>query len=229
VTKTGSVTRHPSPVKPPPIGLLGGTFDPIHLGHLRLAEEMVTALGLTTLRIMPSGTPPHRRAPAATAGHRREMVARAIADNPHFVMEASELERSGPGYMVDTLSVLRLEQVPDTPIILILGVDAFAGLSAWHDWTRLFELCHFAVAQRPGYADWQAQLAPALREALSARLAKQADDLHACPAGRILLVESTPLDISASRIRTDLRAGRSVRYLLPDRVLEYIDTHRLYR
>lgn len=211
-----------------PLGLLGGTFDPIHHGHLRLAEEMATALNLAEVRIMPAGVPPHRAAPLAEATQRRAMVQLAIGANPRFSLDASELERPGPGYMVDTLKTMRDRLGDSRAIVLILGADAFSGLTTWRHWPRLFELCHFAIALRPGYADWERNLPDDLAGMYRERYSDDAQVLTESLSGRIVQRAITQLDISATRIRTDISAGRSPRYLLPDAVLDYIDQQRLY-
>jgi nicotinate-nucleotide adenylyltransferase len=229
VTTAESVTRRPSPVTQKAIGLLGGTFDPIHIGHLRLAEEVGEAFGLDAVRVMPAGTPPHRAAPVASAEHRRAMVELAIAGNPRLRLEAIELAKTEACYMVDTLAELRLELGETVAILLIVGADAFAGLESWRDWRRLFDLCHFVVAHRPGYAAWERRLTGALAGEYARRHRDDATLLKTVPAGYIARRAITPLDISASRLRADLGAGRSVRYLLPDPVLDYLERHRLYR
>lgn len=212
-------------------GLLGGTFDPIHYGHLRLAEELAEALGLDTVRFLPAGQPPHRGHPAAAASDRLAMVRLAIAGNPRFVVDQHEVHQTGPCYMVDTLTALRAEVGAATPIVLFMGADAFTGLTAWHEWSRLFDLAHLAVARRPGDGgeDWQARLPAELLDEFAARLAPDTGILRASPAGRIVLNTVTQLDIAASRIRALLAAGREPRYLLPDAVLDYINQNRLYR
>lgn len=214
-----------------PIGLLGGTFDPIHLGHLRLAEELGEALNLEEVRLLPTGTPPHRAVPQASAAHRLAMVRLAIAGNPRFTVDEHEIHKTTPCYMVDTLSELRAALGNERPLTLFLGADAFLGLSTWHDWQRLFHLAHLAVAQRPGFdrADWQAAMPEALAQQLAQRESASPADLHSAPAGRIYLHEITQLDIAARRIRALIAAGRSIRYLVPDAVLDYIERHRLYR
>lgn len=214
-----------------PIGLLGGTFDPIHYGHLRLAEEMGEALGLAEVRVLPTGTPPHRAAPAAAAPQRLAMVRLAVAGNPRLVVDEHEIGKTTPCYMVDTLTELRGELGGERPLILFVGADAFLGLTGWHDWHLLVELAHLAVAHRPGFAPatWEAAMPPALRDELHGRRAGAAADLHSAPAGRIFIHEITQLDISASRVRALVGAHRSARYLVPDAVLDYIDHHHLYR
>ncbi len=214
-----------------PIGLLGGTFDPVHLGHLRLAEELGEALGLAEVRFLPTGTPPHRTQPAASAADRLAMVRLAIAGNPRFVLDEHEIHKTAPCYMVDTLTELRAELGSERPLVLFVGADAFLGLATWHDWRRLFDLAHLAVAQRPGFdpAGWQAAIPAALAAELERRRCEVADGLHSSPAGRIYVHEITQLDIAARRLRALLAAGRSVRYLVPEAVLDYIERHRLYR
>ena len=209
-------------------GLLGGTFDPIHHGHLRLAEEMAEALGLDEVRLLPTGTPPHRSAPAASAIHRLAMVQRAITGNPRFRLDTHEIHKTVPCYMVDTLGELRAELGHDVPIVLFLGADAFAGLARWHDWQRLFSLCHIAVAERPGY-DLDSRLPPELDAEHSQRRTARAQDLRTAPCGQIYRLAITQLDISATGIRARIAGHRSVRYLVPDAVLDYLQHHRLYQ
>ena len=215
----------------PAIGLLGGTFDPIHYGHLRLAEEMAEVLGLAHVRLMPSGLPPHRRSPVASAEMRGTMIKLAIAGNTSFELDHRELKKTTPCYMVESLLELREELGADTPISLFLGADAFAGLATWHQWERLFELAHLAVAHRPGYADesWQQALPRALRAVLAQRVTDQPETLRLSPSGRIFIHPVTQLDISASRLRDMLSQGSSTRYLTPDAVINYIKQHQLYR
>lgn len=224
---TGPVTRHPSRAARP-IGLLGGTFDPIHHGHLRLAEELGEQLGLDCVRFLPTGTPPHRGQPRAPAAHRLAMVKLAIADNPRFILDEHEIHKTEACYMADTLAELRAELGPDHPIVLFLGADAFAGLESWHDWRRLFGLAHFAIAERPG-CHLDRAMPPALADEFSARVCHLPADLAATPAGRVCRLAITQLDISASLIRELVGQGRSARYLLPAPVLDYIQQNHLYR
>ena len=211
----------------PPIGVFGGTFDPIHFGHLRLAEDMADALGLDRILFIPAGQPPHRGAPRTAARHRLEMVRRAIAGNPRFVADARELQRPQPSYTVDTLIALRAELGDAQPLWLLLGADAFLDLPSWHDWRRLFELANIAVAARPGARLMQtgAIMEPLKSEVLQRQ---RADGPATAPAGSVLLRATPPLDISATAIRDILARRRSARYLLPDAVLDYIHEHQLY-
>lgn len=208
------------------IGIFGGTFDPIHYGHLRLAEEAREALSLEQIVLIPSGQPPHRDAPQTLANHRLAMAQLAAAGNRSITVDPAEVESATPSYSVLTLERLRAQFGPARPLVLLLGADAFAGLASWYRWRELFALAHIAVANRPGHLP-QTPSAPLAAEA-EPRRAARVEDLFGAPAGRILSFEMTPLAISASLIRARLTAGRSVRYLLPDSVLDYIRSHRLY-
>jgi nicotinate-nucleotide adenylyltransferase len=211
----------------PPIGVFGGTFDPIHYGHLRLAEEMAETLGLARVLIVPAGQPPHRGAPQTAAAHRLEMARRAVAGNPRFEVDAREVQRPAPSYTVDTLTALRAELGNEQPLWLLLGADAFLGLPGWHEWRRLFELVNIAVAARPGARLTQSDAMPAeLKNEVSQR--QSAAGPVCSPAGAVLLRATPPLDISASAIRDILARRGSARYLLPDAVLDYIHEHQLY-
>lgn len=216
-----------------PLGLLGGTFDPIHFGHLRLAEEAREALGLGELRLMPAGRPPHRGEPGSTPEDRLAMARLGAAGNPALRVDDAEVRAQQKSYTVLTLERLRAEVGPQRPLVLILGADAFEGLPSWHRWTELFALAHIAVANRPGYAPhgrrWPATLSPELDAACRDRHTADAAALRNTPAGRVIPFDMTPLAISASLIRDLVRNGHSVRYLLPDSVLDYIAAHHLYR
>lgn len=215
--------------EPGPLGLFGGTFDPVHLGHLRLAEEAREALGLASVRWIPAGQPPHRGAPRLSGAHRLAMVRLAVAGNPAFQVDGAEVESTGPSYTVTTLERLRQELGPEQPLVLLLGADAFAGLPGWHRWQALLGLAHLVVLHRPGYALAAPALAPELEQLLAARQTGDPARLAGAPAGAILALPMTQLDISATHIRQLLAAGRSARYLLPPAVLDYIDQHQLYR
>ncbi len=216
-----------------PIGLLGGTFDPIHFGHLRLAEEARDALGLGQMRLIPAGEPPHRDTPRSPAAHRLAMAQLAIEGNPALVVDDIEIRQDGPSYSVLTLTRLREQLGAAQPLVLILGADAFEGLASWHRWQSLFELAHIAVANRPGYAPhgrrWPEVLSPELAKACDGRLLASPGALRDAPAGGIVAFDMTPLAISATLIRDLLAHGHSARYLLPDRVLDYIAAQHLYR
>lgn len=212
-----------------PLGVLGGTFDPIHFGHLRLAEELAQQLDCAEVRFIPAGRPWHRGAPGATPAQRLEMVRLAIEGNPRFVLDAREVSKNAPGYMVETLSELRQEMGSEQSLCLLLGADAFLALPTWHRWRELFGLAHVAVAHRPGFALLQAQMDGQLREELERRMSTDPSALQGLPAGRVMSCPITPLAISATAIRAGIEAGRSPRYLLPESVLDYIQAQNLYR
>jgi nicotinate-nucleotide adenylyltransferase len=214
-----------------PIGIFGGTFDPIHYGHLRLAEEIAEGAKLAAVRFLPSGTPPHRARPGADAEHRLAMARLATADNPCFAVDERETKRTGPGYTYDTLIELRQELGQNRPLALLLGADAFLELATWHRWRELFNLAHIVVAYRPGFPidTWQARMPEPLAHEYAVRYMQQPLAVHLASAGGIAAVSMTGLDISATFVRNALASGRSVRYLLPEPVLAYIRTHGLYR
>ena len=213
-----------------PIGILGGTFDPIHYGHLRLGEELAEALRLEEVRLLPSGTPPHRSAPAASSEHRLAMTRLAAEGNARFRVDEREVHRSGPGYMFDTLELLRAEVGPARALVLLLGADAFLELATWHRWHELFGLAHMAVAHRPGFPveRWAEQMPQPLAREYSARLMQQSLAVHLSPAGGVVIIPFTALDISATALRELLQSGKSARYLLPEAVLDYIRSNGLY-
>ena len=212
-----------------PIGILGGTFDPIHYAHLRLAEEMADALALGEVRFIPASVPPHRATPRVTAADRLAMTRAACAGNPRFVVDDRECRRQGPSFTVDTLMDLRADLGNQRPLCLLMGVDAFLGLTTWSRWETLFDLTHIAIAHRPGFALDPAEMPPALAQYLERLAAASISQIHAAAAGRIWLQPITPLDISATVIRAAIRGGLSPRYLLPDSVLDYIRSNTLYK
>ena len=213
-----------------PLGVFGGTFDPVHFGHLRLAEEAADALALDRVRWIPAGRPALRDAPRVGSWQRLDMVRLAIAGNPRFELDPAEVEASGPSYTVLTLERLRRPEVCGAvrPIVLLVGNDAFAGMAGWHRWERLFELAHVAVAHRPGYSVDPERLPSALAVEFRRRLCEDPAQLAGAPAGCIATFAMTPLDISATRIRSLLSNGASARYLMPESVIAYIHEHRYY-
>lgn len=208
------------------IGIYGGTFDPVHVGHLRTALEVRENLGLDELRFIPCQVPPHRPQPAATPTQRRAMLELALADGPAgFRVDPRELNRPGPSYMVDTLVSLRKE-VGHRPLILILGLDAFLGLPTWHRWRDIPRLAHLGVMRRPGQEPrWPAEL----KQEIDGRVTEELADLQSTAAGRTFWLNVTQLDISASHLRRLISAGKSPRYLTPEAVVRYITQHGLYR
>ena len=212
------------------MGILGGTFDPIHFGHLRLAEEMLELANLRQIRFIPAGTPPHRDIPQASARHRSAMVGLAIADQPAFVLDDREVDRTTPCYTVDTLRELRADLGATRPLCLLMGGDAFLELHTWHEWDQLFELAHIVVGYRPGFPIEERVTAatPALRLHYRQRLCA-ADTLSQQPAGGIAVLAIPELEISATLIRSRVAENRSIRYLLPNAVADYIHQHHLYK
>lgn len=211
------------------IGILGGTFDPIHFGHLRLAEEMLELANLRQIRFIPTGTPPHRDAPQTSARHRSAMVRLAITDQPAFVLDEREVERTAPCYTVDTLRELRAELGAAQPLCLLMGGDAFLQLHTWHEWEQLFELAHIVVGYRPGFTLEErihgatAELQRHYQQRLCA-----ANALSQQPCGGITELAIPKLEISATDIRRRVAEGRTIRYLLPNAVADYIHQHQLY-
>jgi len=214
------------------LGLFGGTFDPPHVAHLRLGLEARETLGLAEVCFIPAGRPALRDAPQCAAVHRLAMVERVVADMPGFSVDASEVleaaSSSGPNYTVETLERQRRRHGRQRPLVLLLGADAFARLEAWHRWRELFELAHIAVATRPGHDSIVGAGNAALDAEFAARRGNAAD-LAGAPAGRIVPFAITALEISASAIRRRLAQGLSARYLVADAVLDYIDSHQIYR
>lgn len=188
-----------------PLGVFGGTFDPVHLGHLRAAENACAALGLEQVVFVPAQCPPHRASPQGTALDRFAMVALATADNPCFVASDIELQRAGTSYTVDTLAALS-EAQPGRELVLIVGSDTLPELASWREHRRIFSLCSLAVVERPGQPE-----RPAPAEA------------------RVTRVRADGLAISATDLRQRVRDGASIRYLVPQPVAEYIRKRGLYR
>lgn len=212
-----------------PLGVFGGTFDPVHFGHLRLAEEACEALALDAVRWIPAGQPWHRTAPQTAAAHRLGMVRCATASNPLFDVDAREVESGNPSYTVETVLSLRAELGSTRPLVVILGTDAFSRLHTWHRWRELFELTHIGLATRAGQAVQASALDPALATELTARSRGDARALRSAPGGTIVRFDMTALAISATDLRARLARGASCRYLAPTAVLDYIRHHRLYR
>ena len=212
-----------------PVGIFGGTFDPVHYGHLRLAEEMLELANLRQIRFIPTGTPPHRAAPQVSAQHRSAMVQLAIADQPAFMLDEREVKRTTPCYTVDTLRELRADLGAAQPLCLLMGGDAFLQLHTWHEWEQLFELAHIVVGYRPGFTiDERIHSATAeLQQHYQQRLCT-ADDLSRQPSGGIAELAIPKLEISATDIRRRVAENRTIRYLLPNAVADYIHQHHLY-
>ena len=208
-----------------PIGIFGGTFDPIHFGHLRTAFELLQELRLAEVRFMPAGNPPHREATVANSELRLQMVRAATQGQPGFVVDDREIRREGLSYSVDTMRTLRAD-FPERSLCLIVGMDAFLGLPKWHQWRDLLELVHVVVAHRPG---WRAPTSGPLGELLVDRGTGRINDLHEALAGCIFIHAGTQLEISSTEFRKLVAAGRDPRFLMPDAVRAIIQQTGCYR
>ena len=206
------------------MGIFGGTFDPIHYGHLRTAFEMLQALRFDEVRFMPCGMPPHRGSTYADGAERLKMVQVATEGQPGFVVDDRELTRDGPSYSVDTLSALRAE-FPVRPLALMIGMDAFLGLTKWYQWREILQLAHIVVAHRPG---WRAPDMGPLGELLADRGTHRIGDLHQATSGQIYIHDVTQLEISSTEIRELVAAGRDPRFLMPDAVRDVILSNGCY-
>ena len=207
-----------------PLGVFGGTFDPIHYGHLRTAFEMLQALRFENVRFVPCGDPPHRGTTIASAKERLRMVELAIQGQRGFSLDDREVLRRGPSYSIDTLLSLR-EEFPDRALGLIVGMDAFLGLPSWHRWEEILGASHIIVAHRPG---WKAPDMGRLGELITEFGTHRVDDLHAAPSGRIHIHAVTQLEISSSEIRELVLAERDPRFLMPDSVRDEIMSSGCY-
>ncbi len=204
------------------IGIYGGTFDPVHYGHLRTAVEVKELFDLQELRLIPSFQPPHRLRPGALPEMRLRMLQLAIKNQSGLQVDTRELAREGPSYMVDTLQSLRAEE-ENKPLLLFVGADAFAGVTGWHRWQSLFDFAHLVVMNRP---DSQSVILP---EFLEQRQVKSSDALKQHAFGKLYFQNVTQLDISASKIRGIFAEKRNPAYLLPNDVINYIQQNKLYQ
>lgn len=203
----------------------GGTFDPVHVGHLAVARAVRAAFG-GPVHLLPAADPPHRERPGASAVQRAEMLSLAVAGEPGLFVDTRELRRAGPSYTADTLRELRADLGPDASLAWVVGADAFRGLPSWHDWPALLDLAHFVVVVRSGH-DLGA-LPAILAQALAGRRASQPEDLAAVPAGRVLELAMPPHPASASVLRERLARGRAGGDWLPPAVAGYIARQGLY-
>jgi len=214
-----------NPVAVRRVGILGGTFDPVHIGHLRSALEVAEFMCLDELRLLPNARPPHRDTPLVAAQDRLAMVRGAVQGVERLSVDARELARDKPSYTIDTLESIRGELNAHDQLFLVLGWDAFCGLPSWHRWEELLQHCHILVLQRP---DADVDPPDELRNLLAARSESDPTAMSG-PAGHISFVWQTPLAVSATQIRQLLASGKSVRFLVPEAVLAYIEAHDLYR
>ena len=211
------------------VGILGGTFNPIHFGHLRMAQELAEVLQLNELRFIPSANPPHKSEPEVNPSFRAEMVKIAIADNHHFKFDGRELQRKGASYTIDTLISLREELGEDSVLTLLMGSDAFVFLNTWHRWDELLNYCHIVLVQRPNFNQTQPKLPEDLEALLHNHYTENVGDLTIKNTGLIHMQKITALDISSTKIRSMLKSKKSPRYLMPEMVIDYIKQHQLYK
>ena len=207
--------------------LFGGTFDPVHYGHLIPVETLANLIALSRVIIMPNNVPPHRPQPEATSVQRKEMLALAISDKPLFTLDERELLRNTPSHTAETLKAWREEQGADAPLAFIIGQDSLLTLPTWHDYESILDNAHLIVCRRPGYSMEMAS--PKYQQWLERHMTYNPENLHSSPAGKIYLAETPWLNISASLIRERLMKGESCEDLVPESVLEYINQHGLYR
>jgi len=211
------------------IGLFGGTFDPVHFGHLRLATELAEAFHLDKVLFVPAGLPYHRgRAAHATNEERLTMLKLATARDARFDIDERELRREGDTYTYDTLVEIRRERGPDVSLVFLVGSDTFAKIDTWHRWTELFDLAHFAVAIRAEDSQWSTKGPGAFPREAWPRITLNLRELMGQPAGKVMTFAMTPLAISSTTIRALAGEGASVRYLTPDPVVEFIRSRSLY-
>lgn len=207
------------------IGILGGTFDPVHLGHLHIANEIYQQLHPKEIRFIPCYLPVHRTKPQATVMQRIAMLNLALEDKPHFVLDQREIQRAEPSYMIDTLHSLRTE-FPQESLCLILGSDAFAGFDCWKQWQEILELCHLIVIDRP---EARVNLNPILSDLVKQRGTTQTSIVQQNSAGAILLLPISPCPISATAIRDKIKHHLPVSPELNPKVWEYIIQHQIYQ
>ncbi len=213
--------------KPTLRAIYGGTFDPVHYGHLRPVEALAQRIGLSRVIIMPNNVPPHRPQPRASSEQRKTMVALAIAGRPLFELDERELRRSTPSWTVETLDEVRHECGPVQPLAFIIGQDSLLSLSQWHSYETLPALCHILVTRRPGYT--LKMKTPQEQAWLERYLTNDIRELHNRPAGRIFIADTPELDISATDIRKRLAQHQPCDDVVPPAVLEYIQHNGLYR
>lgn len=220
-----SASPSSAPPLSPLVGVFGGTFNPVHYGHLRSALELVERLELEQLSLMPSALPPHRDAPKCSAERRAAMVELAVSGEPRLVCDAREMQRPGKSYTIDSLIELRGELGAQQGICMVLGCDAVQEIATWHRWQELLDWAHIVIIARPG---WQLPRAGKLAHWLNTHQLESSALLRQHPCGGIVVEELRPLSISSTEIRDLLASGRSARYLMPQSVLDYIQRHKLY-
>lgn len=218
-----------SALRRPALGLFGGTFDPVHFGHLRLATELAEAFRLERVVFIPAGLPYHRgRSAHASNDERLTMLKLAIARDPRFDVDDRELRREGETYTYDTLAQVRAERGPETALVFLVGSDAFAKIDTWHRWSELFDLAHFAVAIRGEDDAWATKGPGAFPREVWPRITLNLREMLSAPSGKVMTFRMTPLAISSTGLRELSAQGSSIRYLTPDPVVEFVRAHRIY-
>lgn len=207
--------------------IYGGTFDPIHYGHLKSVTALAEKVALDQVIIMPNNVPPHRPQPQASSAQRKKMIELAIANNPLFTLDCRELQRSTPSWTVETLEQIRAEKGGQQPLAFIIGQDSLLSLPRWHRWETLLSLCHLLVCQRPGYS--LTMETPELQRWLERHQTDSVASLHQQPAGKIFIAPTPLYDISATTIRLRLESGKTCEDLLPTAVSDFIHQQHLYR
>jgi len=208
-----------------PIGLFGGTFDPIHSGHLKIAEQLIDLLDLQCMQFIPNKHPMYRDKPVANAKHRLAMTRIATAHYPKFIVNDVEINRPGPTYTIDTITAIR-EQIPKQPLCLLIGEDVFASMNGWHDWKKIPDMVHLIIIDRPGVTHpYNSEIQALFDE----RKTHDTHSLSKKPGGKIIRHLIDPLTISATKVRKKLKTGEDVSREVPPEVLRYIEQHHLYR
>lgn len=228
--KSAGRQKKPLQKRRPLCAWFGGTFDPVHSGHLNSVTELARQTGLQKIRLLPNPVPPHRPQPVATAEQRCEMLTLAIQDQPLFSLDDRELRQNRPAYTLDTMTEIRKEYGNSTPLAFIMGEDAFLSLPGWHHWKSLFDICHILVSARSCEGDLSHFLGQQPR--LKARQIHHHDDvikkLHQQPHGFFYLAQTPLWPVSSTEIRRRCQAGEPCHSLLPPLVWEYIQLKKLY-
>lgn len=211
------------------VGILGGTFNPIHFGHLSIAEQIAKNCALDQVRFIPSANPPHKAAPQVSAEHRAQMVKLAIQNHPKFILDDCELKREGASYTIDTLIALRKNFGGQVGLFLIMGSDAFAYFDTWHRWQEILDYCHIVLVERPNHQHCLGNFSEPMKHFYLNHHKNNPHDFQKTPNGFIITQTITPLAISSTDIRERLKTNQSVRDLLPQQIFAYIQENRLYR
>jgi nicotinate-nucleotide adenylyltransferase len=207
------------------VALFGGTFNPVHIGHLRIATELAELLQVPCMRMLPCAFPPHRGEPQASAQQRLEMLVAAISNQSLLVADDLELQRSEASYSIDTLELVRRQIGPDQPLFFCIGMDALAKIDTWQRWQELLDHCHIVVSSRP---DWELPQSCTVADWIDTHRCDDLDLLQQSPAGSVHFCELTMLDLSSTEIRRKVAEGENIQFMTPDAVVDYIQQHHLY-